>query len=82
MTKYQNEAVRLLSNHGKMTCSNLGAALTGKPKVPQASAREGGRTLHALQRRGLVQREFDGWHWQWSLTRAGRDAGREPTKES
>lgn len=60
---------------GKVTCTTLGSELTGRRTAygPQTSAREGGRTLRALLRRGLVTRIFDpddprSW---WSLTVAG-----------
>lgn len=70
------KALQILAR-GESTCSIVGAALTGRRSAygHQTSAREGGRTLHALERRGLVFRshrpdEADPRTF-WMLTPAG-----------
>jgi hypothetical protein len=65
----------LILLRGSHTATNVGVELTGRRSAygPQTSAREGGRTLHALKRRKLADVRFDGVaHWQWSLTPMGR----------
>lgn len=57
------------------TCAIVGAMLTGRKSSfgHQTSAREGGRTLRSLERRGLV-RYLDvdqGLHRIWELTPKG-----------
>ena len=57
------------------TCTVVGAMLTQRKSAfgPQTSAREGGRTLRSLQRRGLVT-YFDldgGLRRSWELTPKG-----------
>jgi hypothetical protein len=49
------KAMQILAQ-GESTCTLVGAALTGRRSAygHQTSAREGGRTLRALERRGLV----------------------------
>jgi hypothetical protein len=61
---------------GPVTATTVGCELTGRRSAygPQTSAREGGRTLHALRRRGLVQRDYSR-EWRkflWRLTPAGQ----------
>lgn len=57
------------------TATAVGSLLTGRKSAYgwQTSAREGGRTLHALKRRGLVRSEWSEFHMitLWSLTPAG-----------
>ena len=71
-------ALRLLAEPGGLnTCTSIGAALTGRWSSHgwQISARDGGRTLHALQRRGLARAlGFDTFHrlWPWEITPHGR----------
>lgn len=56
LSPYMQKALQILAR-GESTCSIVGAELTGKiHREPQKSAREGGRTLRALERRGLVLR--------------------------
>lgn len=59
------------------TCTIVGAMLTGRKSSfgHQTSAREGGRTLRSLERRGLVSyRDVDGGRRRtWDLTPRGRD---------
>jgi hypothetical protein len=70
-------ALRLLAEPGAFhTCTSIGAALTGRRSSHgwQTSAREGGRTLHALKRRGLARPlGFDSLHqlWPWAITPHG-----------
>ncbi len=75
----QEKAFGMLARPGEHTCTSIGSALTGRQSAYgwQTSAREGGRTLHALRRLGLVQVDFKkrsngkGW-WSWSLTVEGQ----------
>jgi hypothetical protein len=72
---HQMKRALLILLRGEATATNVGAELTGRRSAygPQTSAREGGRTLRALQRRKLAEVRFDGdVHWQWSLTPMGR----------
>lgn len=66
---------------GPMTCTQLGAALWGKPyRKWQAYARPGGRLLHHMKRKGLVEQYYDGRHFfLWKLTPAALKMIR-PTK--
>lgn len=78
----QIEAIRLLGiPNSDRTCTIIGAALTKRRSSfgHQTSAREGGRTLHSLQRRGLAYHfeSNDGIHRLWKLTREGEDVLRE-----
>jgi hypothetical protein len=76
----QEIAFGLLARPGEHTCTSIGSALTGRQSAYgwQTSAREGGRTLHALRRRGLAQVEFKSSQnskrglWLWSLTAEGQ----------
>lgn len=71
----QRRALLVLGRCGDqgVTCSNLGSELaTGKyRRLPQTYARQGGKTLHALEGRGLVSALFDKIHWNWCLTPRG-----------
>ena len=79
LTLPQETAFGMLARPGEHTCTSIGSALTGRQSAYgwQTSAREGGRTLHALRRLGLVQVDFKkrsngkGW-WSWSLTVEGQ----------
>jgi len=76
LSPWQTTALRLLAipNYGH-TCTIIGAALTGRKSAfgHQISAREGGRTLRSLERRGLVtyRESDDGIHHEWILTPKG-----------
>lgn len=54
-------ALELLRRPGKHTCTSIGSVLTGRQSAYgwQTSAREGGRTLRALLRRGLIRAEWE-----------------------
>lgn len=69
-------ALELLKGKGAHTCTSIGSALTGRQSAYgwQTSAREGGRTLRALQRRGLVLSRFDSESrlTLWQLTTKGQ----------
>ena len=60
LTLCQEMALGRLARPGEHTCTSIGSAITGRQSAYgwQTSAREGGRTLHALKRRGLSQVEF------------------------
>lgn len=75
----QEIAMGMLARPGEHTCTSVGSAITGRQSAYgwQTSAREGGRTLHALRRRGLAQVEAKNLTprkimWCWSLTREGQ----------
>ncbi len=71
-TMYQ--AMGILAR-GPSTATWVGSELTGRRSAygPQTSAREGGRTLRALQRRKLAEVNWHSFHQKflWSLTPAG-----------
>lgn len=58
---------------GPSTATIVGSALTGRRSHygPQTSAREGGRTLAALLRRGMVRVQYSEVErkWMWTLAR-------------
>ena len=60
LTLSQEIAFAMLARPGEHTCTSVGSVLTGRQSAYgwQTSAREGGRTLHALRRLGLVQVDF------------------------
>jgi hypothetical protein len=75
----QEIALGRLARPGEHTCTSIGSAITQRQSAYgwQTSAREGGRTLHALRRRGLAQVDFvrashGKGRWIWSLTSNGR----------
>jgi hypothetical protein len=76
LSEWQRKALEWLSRPANgRTCTIVGAMLTQRQSSfgHQTSAREGGRTLRSLQRRGFVTyRDVDGGlHRNWSLTPAG-----------
>lgn len=56
----QLKALDILARPGQHTCTSVGSELTGRKSSYgwQTSAREGGRTLHALLRRKLVTFDY------------------------
>jgi len=76
LSEFQVKAMEWLSRpHSGHTCTIVGAMLTQRKSSfgHQTSAREGGRTLRSLQRRGLVT-YFDldnGRRRVWELTPKG-----------
>lgn len=82
LTEMQRRAVALL-RRGPQTCTTLGSGVQDRAwHLPQTYARQGGTILKALERRGIVQRRFDGYHWWWTLTDAYRreHAGGAPSE--
>jgi len=76
LTTWQERALLyLLHSKNEQTCTTVGCLLTGRKSSygPQTSAREGGRTLRALLKRGLVSYRdgADGLHRYWELTAEG-----------
>lgn len=65
------------------TCTEIGAALWGKPhRKWQAYARPGGRILHLMKRLGLVEQYYDGRHFfLWKLTTNWKSKMKPPRKE-
>jgi hypothetical protein len=79
LSEWQYKALEWLSRPGSgHTCTIVGAMLTQRKSSfgHQTSAREGGRTLRALQRRGLVTyRDINGGLTRtWDLTSVGIEA--------
>ena len=78
LSPWMKKALLMLAReHMVCTCTSIGASLTGRQSAYgwQTSAREGGRTLRALERRSLAFQQ----HIQpgekifpWSLTDLGR----------
>ena len=78
LSDWQWRAMKYLATPGfGHTCTIIGAALTGRKSSfgSQTSAREGGRTLRSLEKRGLVTyHDVDGGlHRVWRLTQKGTD---------
>ncbi len=76
LTDWMVRALKYVECHPNITCSIVGAMLTGRRSAfgHQTSAREGGRTLMALRKRGLVRDSAtdDGLLRLWNLTEKGR----------
>ncbi len=79
------QALRLLLP-GPSTATLVGVVLTGRRSAygHQTSAREGGRTLAALRRRGLVDRYYSEFDRKslWKLTPRGRAAAEALAQET
>lgn len=76
LTDWMVRALKYVERCPNITCSIVGTMLTGRRSNfgHQTSAREGGRTLIALRKRGLVRDSAtdDGLLRLWSLTEKGR----------
>ncbi len=77
LSEVQQRALREIAvqDDRGITCSNLGSALATMSyrRLPQTYARQGGRTLRALERLGLATVSHDDVHWNWTLTSRGLD---------
>lgn len=78
LTPWMWSALEYLGGHPELsTATWVGQHLTGRKSAygPQTSAREGGCTLRALERRRLVYCSYDDFRrkWMWNLTQRGRD---------
>jgi hypothetical protein len=69
--------IKLSTSEQPVTCTSVGSLLTGRKSAYgwQTSAREGGRTLRALERRKLAcSQEYDSFQkiWPWTITPLGK----------
>ena len=78
LSPWMRKALLMLARKDMVrTCTSVGSSLTGRQSAYgwQTSAREGGRTLHALERRGLAFQLIQppaARIFPWSLTTRGR----------